>query len=150
MITRAKIHHLPQIAQIEREIFPDPWSEPLLLRKIEDEHTIFCVAEDEDQVRGYAILQLIAPEAEVINIAVAPTARRLGIGRALLAALLSQAEAAQIETIHLEVRESNQAAIALYSALGFGTVGLRKYYYENPREHAVLMSYQSTLRGEGQ
>lgn len=139
MISRAKAHHLSQIAEIEREIFPDPWSKHLLLHKIEDEHTIFCVAEDEGEIQGYAILQLIAPEAEVINIAVAPTARRQGIGRALLTALLCEAEAAQIETIHLEVRESNQAAIALYATLGFRAVGLRKHYYDNPREHAVLM-----------
>jgi len=142
MIKQAKVYHLPQIAAIEREIFSDPWSAELLARKIEDSNTIFCVAEDGDAVKGYAILQLIAPEAEVINIAVVPSARQQGIGRCLLEVLLREAETQQIETIHLEVRESNQAAIVLYRAFSFQVVGLRKHYYQNPREHAIRMCCQ--------
>jgi len=142
MIIQAKTHHLPQIAAIEQEIFPDPWSIELLLRKTLDPNTIFYVAEDGEGVKGYAILQLIPPEAEVINIAVTPIARQEGIGRALLEILLREAETQQIETIHLEVRENNQAAIALYRTLGFQEIGLRKHYYTNPQEHAILMRYQ--------
>jgi len=148
MIKQAEPHHLSEIAQLEREIFPDPWSEHLLARKMEDPSTIFCVAEHEGQVKGYAILQLIHPEAELINIAVAPTARQQGLGRKLLETILHKTAAKQIETIHLEVRESNQAAIHLYRALGFQPVGLRKHYYENPREHAVLMTHQIVSKGD--
>jgi len=142
MIKPATAHHLPQIAAIESKIFPDPWSVELFAHKIEDPNTIFYIAEDREGIKGYAILQLIAPEAEVINIAVTPSARQQGIGQALLEALLHEAKIQQIETIHLEVRESNQAAKALYNALGFQEIGLRKHYYNNPREHAILMSCQ--------
>jgi len=142
MIERVKTHHLPQIVTIERELFPDPWRAELFARKCKDPNTIFYVAEDEDGVKGYAILQLIAPEAEIINIAVTPGARRLGIGHGLLEALLREAETQKIELIHLEVRENNQAARALYHAFGFQEIGLRKHYYQNPREHAILMRYQ--------
>ena len=148
MIKQAEPHHLSEIAQQEREIFPDPWSEGLLARKMEDPSTIFCVAEHEGQIKGYAILQLIHPEAELINIAVAPSHRRGGIGRALLEDILHKAAAKQITSIHLEVRENNHAAIALYRTRGFRPVGLRKHYYENPREHAVRMTHQIVSKGD--
>jgi len=146
-IAPAALHHLAEIVRIERETFPDPWSEALLARKMEDLTTIFCVAEQGRCVLGYAILQRIDPEAEVINIAVAKDARRQGIGHRLLEALLADAKEQGIEAIHLEVRAGNTAAIALYKSQGFQPIGLRKNYYQTPREDAILMVCQIPQEG---
>jgi len=140
LIKRAEACHLDEIVTLEREIFPDPWSKALLMRKIDDPAAIFCIAEREGKVLGYAILQGMPPEAEVINIAVYKEARCQGVGHNLLQALLDEAKTQGIATVYLEVRESNADAIALYASQGFKAVGLRKHYYQNPREHAILMT----------
>ena len=140
MIEQAKQHHLAEILQIEGESFADPWSEALIARKMEDANTIFYVAVRNEEVLGHAVLQCIAPEAELEQIAVKSTARQQGIGRRLLEAVMREARSRNIETIHLEVRAGNTPAIALYRTLGFQDVGLRKNYYKNPSEDAVLMS----------
>ena len=140
IITRAKAGHLAEITQIERETFPDPWSARILAHKISDPATIFLIAEQESEIQGYALLQCIPPEAELTNFAVTEKARRSGTGRYLLKALLQEAKNQAIEAIHLEVRAGNTPAIALYTSRGFQPAGLRKNYYKNPNEHAVLMT----------
>ena len=137
----AETHHLEQIVRIEQASFSDPWSCGLLQRKMEDKGVVFYVAERDGSVLGYGILQCVLPEAEVINVVAADGARRQGIGRGVLEALLREAKRRGVETVHLEVREGNLGAIGLYRSLGFEMVGLRKDYYENPREHAVLMRF---------
>ena len=131
--------HLRLIVCIEQETFPDPWSEALLERKLHDAAVRFLVAEGEEGVQGYGILQLLPPEAELLNIAVSSAVRRQGLGRRLLEALLERAKAEGVTAIYLEVRASNAAALALYSEFGFRQVSLRKNYYDNPYEDAVLM-----------
>jgi len=145
MIEQAKLHHLAEIVQIEQESFPDPWSEALIVRKMEDTNTIFYVAVRDEQVLGHAVLQCIAPEAELEQIAVKKAARQQGIGRRLLEAAIAEAEKRGIREIRLEVRAGNIPAIALYHTLGFRDVGLRKGYYKNPSEDAVLMSLSCKL-----
>jgi len=140
LIRAAEPHHLPDIVRIERENFPDPWSAGLLQRKITDPAILFLVAQAEDRLLGYGLLQLIAPEAELINIAVDQTVRRQGVGRALLTALLEEASAHGVTTVHLEVRASNAPALTLYEALGFRPIGRRRGYYQNPCEDAILMT----------
>ena len=140
-IIKAEPRHLADIVKIEQAAFPDPWSRDLLERRITDPYTIFLIAEGEDgHLLAYAILQLIPPEAELLNIAVSEAARRSGIGRALLTALLEEAKSRGIDLIHLEVRASNHVAIALYETLGFTQTGLRRNYYETPCEDAILMA----------
>ena len=142
MIEKANLCHLAEIVQIEQESFADPWSERLIMRKIEDINTIFRVAVDGGQVLGYAVLQCVVPEAELEQIAVAQVARQKGIGRRLLEDIATEARGRSIETIHLEVRAGNEAAVALYRRLGFEAVGLRKGYYKNPTEDAILMTLE--------
>lgn len=138
-IKQAEPCHLPEIARLEQIIFPDPWSVALLEGRIHDPACRFLVVEGEGVVQGYGILQLFPPEAEVLNIAVNPTARRQGVGRCLLGALLEAAGTEDIGDIHLEVRVSNTPAQGLYRGFGFREIGLRNNYYDNPSEDAVVM-----------
>ena len=140
VIEPAAARHLPEILRIEREAFRDPWSEQSLQYCIADSGILFSVAAKGERLLGFAVLQLIPPEAELQNIAVSPEAKRQGIGRLLLSQLITQCEAGGIEAIHLEVRASNYPAIALYQALGFEAVGCRRAYYTNPQEDALLMT----------
>ena len=93
---------------------------------------------------GFLVALHLAPEWELENIVVAPAARRKGIGRQLLDALLSTARTTNSDSIFLEVRESNSAARKLYEAAGFQATGRRRSYYADPAEEAIL--YRRTLR----
>jgi ribosomal-protein-alanine N-acetyltransferase len=103
-------------------------------------HAICLAATDAGGVlRGYAAGTIVADEAEVLNLAVAPAFRRRGVARALLAALLDALEARGARSLFLEVRASNSAALALYRAFGFRELGRRIGYYRAPHEDAITM-----------
>jgi ribosomal-protein-alanine N-acetyltransferase len=91
------------------------------------------------EVLGYLIARVIADEAEILNLAVTPDARRRGIGSALLQAGLDHCTRHRVTAVFLEVRESNQQARALYGAHGFRAVGQRAGYYRNPPEDAMVL-----------
>ncbi|MEO8136133.1 MAG: ribosomal protein S18-alanine N-acetyltransferase [Betaproteobacteria bacterium] len=99
-----------------------------------------------------AVLQMAAANAELLSMAVTPALRRQGVGRRLLDELIARALAFRAESIWLEVRVSNLAAIALYSTAGFVEVGRRKGYYltTDGREDALMMRLALRLRREGQ
>lgn len=139
---KAQNSHLAQIVAIEKENFPDYWAESLLAGKIEDTSVRFFVALDEsdrERVLGYCILQELKPEAELLKIAVKKTRQGMGIGTVLLKKLLDDLECAGMESVFLEVRVSNQSGISLYKNLGFREIGMRKEYYKNNLEDALLM-----------
>lgn len=89
---------------------------------------------------GFLLAWIVAFEMEIHEVATAPEARRRGVGRALVEAALAEARATRCERVLLEVRESNEAARALYLGLGFLEDGRRRRYYSDPAEDAVLMS----------
>ncbi|MBP5411174.1 MAG: ribosomal protein S18-alanine N-acetyltransferase [Lachnospiraceae bacterium] len=129
---------IPQIAELERICFSDPWSEQVLRDSLENALYRFVAVKDGARVLGYAGMFLTVPEAQIANIAVTPDARRKGLGRLLLRGLVSEAEQASAEVVFLEVREHNAGAIALYEQEGFVRVGMRKNYYENPVENGYI------------
>jgi len=90
------------------------------------------------KISGFLVARHLAPEWELENIVVAPSARRIGLGSRLLNALLANARETDSEAVFLEVRESNAAARSLYEKAGFEPTGRRKAYYTNPAEDAVL------------
>jgi ribosomal-protein-alanine acetyltransferase len=98
----------------------------------------------QNEVLGFLIARHLAPEWELENIVVAPAARRTGVGRKLVHALIAAAHETDSESVFLEVRESNSATRALYEQCGFTAQGRRKSYYSNPSEDAVI--YRLTLR----
>ncbi len=127
------------IARLERLCFSSPWSEEALLCSAEEGIKFFLYEADGNTV-GYVGLQRVLDEGYITNIAVDPACRRQGIGRALLSHLDETADRLGLSFISLEVRESNSAAIGLYNSLGYKNEGVRKSFYENPRENAVIMT----------
>lgn len=130
--------HLAALAEIEKACFHAPWSEAMLREELDK--GIFLVAEQDGQAVGYIGCQTVLDEGYITNVAVSPDCRRQGIGRALIAELVSCARAKELSFVTLEVRASNASALALYEGAGFGRVGVRKNFYSAPSEDAVLMT----------
>ena len=130
---------VPAIAAIERASFGDPWSEASFRAMFANDGVVALVVEQRGRLVGYCIAWVIGDEAELANLAVAPDARRRGIGAQLLDALLRELGALGGATVFLEVRDGNAAARALYASRGFSISGRRKGYYRAPIEDAVLM-----------
>ena len=130
--------HVAQIAQLERENFSAPWDEASLLHELENPLSLWLTALDGDTVAGYIGSQSVLGESDMMNLAVAPAYRRQGVGRALVERLLWEL-AEDNHCLTLEVRASNEAAIALYESLGFRQVGRRPRYYRNPPEDALIL-----------
>ena len=132
--------HTAQIAALERRCFSDPWPEAIIAHELENDLSLWLCAVDGETVAGYIGSQTVLGEADMMNVAVSPDYRRQGIGRALVL-MLEKALQTQMQAtvLTLEVRDSNAPAIALYDALGFMQVGLRKNYYQHPKEDARIL-----------
>ena len=141
--------HIPQIAALERECFSDPWSQAMLEEELFNPQASFLVAEDEEgNILGYAGLHVVLDEGYVDNIAVEPAARRHGVASALLDVYCRFGEV-NLSFLTLEVRVSNTPAISLYEKQGFQRAGLRKNYYQHPKEDAIIMTRTFSPREEG-
>lgn len=140
--------HLESIAALERQCFSAPWSVSMLEEELFNPQASFLVAEGEDgQVLGYAGLQVVLDEGYIANIAVAPQWRRQGLAGELLEVYCRFAQA-HLAFLTLEVRASNEAAIALYVKHGFAQAGFRKNYYQDPKEDALIMTRTFHREGE--
>lgn len=136
----AALADLPAILVIEQASFSDPWTLGAFRSMLGQSHVLASVAESEaGEVVGYTIAWAIGDEAELANLAVAPGRRGQGIGRLLLDALLVTLDSRGGADVFLEVRDSNEAAQALYRSRGFLAAGRRKGYYRKPSEDAVVM-----------
>jgi ribosomal-protein-alanine N-acetyltransferase len=132
--------HLTAILAIEVEAYPEPWSRGMFYDELRNNRSYFFVALDSaGTVTGYAGFWLVLDEAHVTSVAVRSDERGRGAGREILAYLLARAQEAGARMATLEVRESNEAARALYADFGFLDVGRRKGYYPSTNEDAVLM-----------
>ena len=131
---------LPQLEALERSCFSMPWTREMLSSQLPDEHHVFLAAVEEGKILGYVGMMQVLDEGYISNVAVAPEARRQGIGDKLIAALLERARSAALSFVTLEVRAGNAPAIALYEKHGFRPVGLRRGYYDCPKEDALLMT----------
>lgn len=139
-IINAENRHIKSLKRIEDACFSLPWTEKMLEAELPDETHVFLIAESCGEAIGYVGMQFVLDEGYISNVAVAREYRRMGIARALIAELLSRADALGLSFVTLEVRKSNAPAIALYSSFGFVPVGERRNYYQRPREDAVLMT----------
>jgi ribosomal-protein-alanine N-acetyltransferase len=132
--------HIAQVAALERECFSMPWTENMLEDALFDPQASFIVAEDEEgNILGYAGLHVVLDEGYIDNIAVEADARRHGVASALLD-VFCRFGAVNLAFLTLEVLATNAAAIGLYEKHGFQQAGLRKNYYQNPREDAIIMT----------
>ena len=132
--------HIPQVLDIERQVYPRPWTMTLFLSEIVQRSTRFyIVAKTRRQVVGYAGLMVFGDEAHVTNIAVDPAAHRRKVASRLLFALVTEARRRGATACTLEVRVANHAAQGLYHQFGFAPVGIRKNYYAETGEDALIM-----------
>ena len=138
-IRRAAARDVSGIAAIEEICFSDPWCERDILGYVSTEGGMCFVAVRDGRVIAYILGRLIAPEAEIYRIAVLPEERRRGVGYRLLDFAMKTEHGRGLETVFLEVRSRNTPAINLYSAYGFRRAGMRKNYYKNPDDDAIVM-----------
>lgn len=129
-----------RIAELEQLCFSVPWSKKLLEDSANNPFDRGFVLESDGEIQAYAILSIVAGDGEIQRIAVHPDSRRRGLASKLMEAMRAYAIDHGAEGIFLEVRESNEAARNLYKAWGFKVEGIRKGYYKDPKEDAVLMS----------
>jgi [ribosomal protein S18]-alanine N-acetyltransferase len=150
-IRRLTFADLPQVVAIERRAFTTPWSLAMFVLELSKPSGICLAAEtagtDERELVGYLICSRYDTVWHVMNVAVDPDRRRHGIATALIAALLGDVGDGDSQ-VTLEVRRSNTGAIALYERFGFRSAGLRRRYYQDNGEDAVIMwRTPATLRG---
>ena len=138
-INPMKEDHVAQVAALERQCFADPWSEGSIASELDNPLSLWLVAEQDGAVCGYVGSQTVLDETDMMNIAVRPDCRRQGIAAALIEELVSRLKEQGSHILRLEVRESNTPAIALYDSLGFTQLGIRKNYYRNPKENALIL-----------
>ena len=132
---------LPAVQRIEQGSFSDPWSEQSLADELtSDALRLPLVAESDGQIRGYLMAWRIADQLHVLNIATDPAFLRRGIATALLNTAIRVAHAQGLGEITLEVRRGNRPARAFYDRHGFVEVGVRKGYYADTGEDAVVMT----------
>lgn len=139
MIIPMNKDHVAQVAALERQCFADPWSEGSIASELDNPLSLWLVAEQDGAVCGYVGSQTVLDETDMMNIAVRPDCRRHGIAAALIDELIVRLKERGSHILRLEVRVSNAPAIALYDSLGFTQLGIRKNYYRNPKENALIL-----------
>lgn len=140
-IREMQFDDLEQVMEIEQENFSVPWTETGFFSFLIREDTLFLVAQEDEKILGYCGIVMVPDEGDITNVSVDKKRQNQGIGRLLLEELKSRAEKAGVNKIYLEVRAGNRGAVHLYQKAGFVENGLRKNYYEDPVEDAVLMMY---------
>ena len=132
---------LEQVEELEKLCFSLPWTWEMLMSQLpDDDHEFLAAVNENGKLLGYVGMMTVLDEGYISNVAVQPGCRRQGVGEALIRELLERCRMRQLSFVTLEVREHNEPAIALYSKLGFLPVGLRKNYYDAPKENALLMT----------
>lgn len=131
---------IKRIAELESKTFSDAWTERSVMETFEQTQAFITVAEVDGRFAGYCIIYYVMDEAEIARIAITEEVRRCGIGKGLLDYTCECCKERRIERLLLDVRESNEGAIAFYEKYGFRADGIRKNFYDLPRENAVLMS----------
>ena len=139
VVTMAE-EHISALAQLEKGCFADPWSEKALADELTNPNAVFRVALIDEEVAGYVGMLHVLDEGDICNVAVFDKFRRRGVATALIQHLVDYAVENQLSFITLEVRESNMGAQKFYETMGFETIGIRKNFYDNPKEHAILMN----------
>lgn len=151
IIRRMREADLEMVVPIENACFSLPWSRQGFLDSLNGGDAIFLVAESdkpcpasasEKEIMGYVGMIVSVDEGEITNVAVAERFRGEGVGEALMRAIIGEAKESALKRIVLEVRVSNTPAIELYKKVGFTSLGIRKNFYEFPKEDAGIMVWE--------
>ena len=133
-------NEIDEVAQLEQQCFPDPWSARSIQETYQQKNALILGGWKNDEMIGYVIFYYVLDVFDIERIAVAPSCRRTGAATEVFRGLLKVCEEKEITRIMLDVRESNVPAITFYRKCGFAEDGVRKSFYTNPTENAVLMS----------
>ncbi len=135
--------YIKDVAQIEKACFSKPWDEISIAAELKNEFSEFYIAVENGTAVGFVGLYALTGEADIVRVGVLPQYRNRGITRAVLTKSLENVDG----DVFLDVRESNVPAISLYRSLGFYDTGVRKDYYSDPEENAVLMKRDAVKGG---
>ena len=141
--------HVAQVAELEKLCFSAPWSENAVRGELTNPLSLWIVAVDGDTVAGYIGSQSVMGEADMMNVAVSPSYRRQGIAEKLVVSLVENLTEQKVSSLTLEVRASNEPAIALYEKLAFVQVGRRPNYYTKPKEDALILRKEWLCENSG-
>ena len=148
-ITRMRRRHLRRVLSIEARVYPRPWSASLFLSELSQRTTrTYIVARHEGEVIGYSGMMFTGREAHVTNIAVDPDFHGRKVGTRLLMFVVTEAIARGAEVLSLEVRVTNSVAQNMYEKFGFSSVSVRKGYYIETNEDALVMVAENALSTE--
>lgn len=128
-----------EVVWLEQVCFSESWSEYLICQGLDSKVDTYLVYQENDRVLGYSVIRLLGDEGEIQRIAVDPRYQRRGIARKLMEAMVAFSRARGVGSIALEVRAGNQGARKLYEAYGFRQEAVRRGYYHNPREDALIL-----------
>lgn len=135
---------LDGVVRVEAVCFSDAWNRKNFEDSLKEPtaHLLVAVDDVSNEIIGYCCLYQVLDEGEIVNVAIRPEYRQRGYGAAMVRALMALGKSLGAESFFLEVRAGNTAGKRLYESLGFKTCGMRKGFYSNPREDAVLMVWQ--------
>jgi ribosomal-protein-alanine N-acetyltransferase len=139
IIRGMRYEDLNQIAEIERVCFSLPWSTSSFEQELKNELAYYQCAEENGKIVGYMGMWRVIDECHITNIAVLPEYRNRGIASMLINKMIKICKCSEINSMTLEVRQSNLPAIRLYEKFGFVSVGKRPRYYMKPIEDAIIM-----------
>jgi len=143
IVRRMERADIPRVCEIEALCFPDPWSAESFESELSGLNpAVYVVAEEDGCVIGHMGMWHILDEGHITNVAVAPEARRQGAGRALVEESLRLGLENGLKAFTLEVRVSNEAALALYESFGFTRAGVRKRYYGDGEDALIMWAYK--------
>lgn len=144
-IRQMQLDDLEQVMKIENENFSVPWTETGFFTFLIREDTLFLVAQEKEEILGYCGVVMVQDEGDITNVAVKKSWQNQGVGKKLMEELVKSTEQEGVARLFLEVRASNEPALRLYRNMGFVQTGIRKNYYEEPREDGIVMMRE---RGE--
>ncbi len=137
-IRRVRIDDISTIVEIEKNSYPDPWSEKMFERELQLEFSNFFVAIEDREIAGYMCLWRVSDEGHLTNITVKECFQKKGLGSKLMRYIIDYAKKLKIKEIFLEVRASNFPALKFYEKFGFRKIDVRKKYY-NKTDDAIVM-----------
>lgn len=138
-IERPKAENLPRIASLEEEIFSDSWTLAGMEEMLAQERVIFLSLRLGEELAGYGIVCTVLDEGDVLRLAIRERFRKKGWGEILLTALEEACRMKGVERLYLEVRQSNTPARNFYHKAGFFEEGIRRGFYERPKEDGICM-----------
>lgn len=139
MVYEMSLEAVREVFEIERICFSDPWPLESIKEGFGNGLDTWLILEEEGEILGYCVFRIIAGEGELLRIAILPQYRGRGLSKKLMDQLVEYSRKKDVKSLSLEVRESNKKARNLYRCYGFKEEAIRKKYYQNPCEDAIIM-----------